>query len=92
MIWWRQLIGKTRYFIVAYTYQLADGVITGHGQLTSQVGGGGYVSVDSCIEAVEKNMDDKIATFIVDNIIEMNKKDYTYLMENNTEIKGNEKL
>ena len=84
--WWRQLIGKTRYFIVAYTYQIKDSNSSSHGQLSSQVTGGGYISVDSCVESVEEYTGEKICTFLIDNIIEMNKKDYKYYQEHNIKL------
>jgi len=88
MIWWRQLLKKTRYFIVTYTYQykFMDVPVTGHGQLSSMITHGKYVAIDGCIEHVEKNLEEKITAFIVDNIIELNKKDYIFYMENNLKL------
>jgi len=88
MIWWRQLLKKTRYFIVTYTYQyeIVDVPVTGHGQLTSVISHGKYVSIDGCIEHIQQDLMGEITTFLVDNIIELNKKDYIFFMENNIKL------
>jgi len=83
MIWLKQLLRLTRYFIVAYQYQLEDGT-TGQGSLTATVHNGRYVSPDEIVIALEPNIGGKIKSFLVLNSIEINKRDAVFYKKNYT--------
>ena len=88
----KQLFGLTRYFIVAYQYQLMDGV-TGQGSMSALVSGGAYINVDEIVEILEPKLAGKVKAFLVLNVIELNKRDHAFYKENYTlSDKTNEKL
>jgi hypothetical protein len=86
MIWLKQILGLDRYFIVVYMYQLEDGV-TGQGQALVTVGGGAYLSTNDLKEHLEPTLDGKIKTYVLLNVIELNKTDYKFYKSNSEEMK-----
>jgi len=82
MVRWKQIFGLHRYFLVVYMYHLNTGV-TGQGQCSVKTGGGVYVNIDEVIKEVQPKVDGEIITFLVLNVMELNKRDFTYYKENN---------
>lgn len=81
--WIKQLFKLRRYFLVVYQYKLTNGDI-GQGSCTAIVSRGDYIDVDGVIKVVDSNLDGEIETFLILNVIELNKKDFTFYKNNST--------
>jgi hypothetical protein len=83
MVRWKQIFGMSRHFVVAYQYQLEDGV-NGQGSLTTTMGGGVYINVNELIKLLEPTVGGEIKLFLILNVIELNKKDFTFYQDHYT--------
>ena len=81
MVRLKQILGLNRYFIVVYMYQLEDG-LTGQGQASVITAGGVYLSINELKENLEPTLDGKIETYLLLNVIELNKTDYNFYKSN----------
>lgn len=83
-----------RHFIVVYMYQLDNGV-TGQGQLSIRSRKGHYVNISDLVESLNEDNDlgwkSEVNQFVLLNVLELNKHDFTYYTEH-SKFKKNEKL